>query len=177
MVHGHAIHGEGLRQQGPFPADEAQRAADPHLGVPKHLPHRIDLASYPVDELGAVPTSDKQLVRTRPHETGLSAFDPPFVLFCVDYPHPRCRNRQMVNVRPGVWDAPVVHHHDVGKAVKPRSKPPLPLRPFGPGGCRVWLGGCRQDQNAQHRMVFPYLRFASGASPLVLALRGSTWIT
>ena len=120
----HASGGERAPDQGPVSVDEAEHATDRYVSVEQSA-HYLDLLEHPVDEPGAVARPDEQTLDARPKEAAFDLEARPAAIFLgIDDIHAAGAHGEVVDVRPGVGDPPVVQQpNGVGEAVKALTQP------------------------------------------------------
>jgi hypothetical protein len=132
-----------------------------------HLPHGLDPALQPLDQLRLVAPGDQQLLvaEDRPADLDLAP-----VALGVDHVDARWRDREVVDVRAAARHGPVVQDRNVGTALEQGLRKGLLA-----GGARLpCLHVCRsvlkpQQQPADSRMPLTYAAFTVRPPPLVLA--------
>jgi hypothetical protein len=105
--------------------DERECTVDGHVrrGVGKHILDVLDLASQTVGELGSVAAGDKKLGLS---EHRFANFNLASVPLRVDHPDPRSGNCDVIDVRFGTRQTPVMQQNDVlGDVTAERLGDPL----------------------------------------------------
>jgi hypothetical protein len=101
-------------QQRPVAVDEAQHSTDPYVGVAcKRALDNVDLTKHAADELRAIPSTDDEVLRSRVQQAA-AVFDGDAsrVPRGVDDEHAARADRQMIDVRAGAGNPPVVQEND-----------------------------------------------------------------
>jgi len=134
----------------------------------------VDLLECPVNDPGAVPGADEQLLHPRAKQ---AAFDlemgTALVLLCVDDVDAGGAHGDVVDVRPAPRDAPIMEQ---AQCVRPElveavPEPLLAARPRTPGRGRVLLLAESQDEPAESRVLGSNAVFPRGLTPLEIAAR------
>lgn len=116
--------GEGAANERPVRLHEAERAHDRDV-LADRLVNQVDLLQHAIDHLGAVASTDEQLLDPWPEDATLDLqLRASFVALRVDHPDAAAGHRNVVDVGPRPWDTPVVPNGERGrgKAVQANAK-------------------------------------------------------